>query len=93
MVLNKQMKQHIHARIAEHGCLLIMAKYASTERQFECRQCHIECTQREMVQNKLRAMFVGSCPRCEEPMIEVTSRGVVHGVYVFSGGWNEIIDP
>ena len=91
------MKQSIHARIVIRGCILIMlkimARYATTEKHFKCRKCHIKCAQRERVQVTRRAVFVKSCPRCEEPMLEVTARGVVHGVYVTSSGWNEIIDP
>lgn len=44
-----------------------MARYATTEKQYECRDCFIKCTMREMVVKLPLANYC--CPNCDEILL------------------------
>ena len=46
--------------------LLKMTQYVSAEKRYQCYNCAISCTKREMNHNVLSML---TCPRCDMPMI------------------------
>jgi len=53
----------------------LMARYASTEKHYECCRCHITCTRREM---KKKGMIF-RCPNCDMLMHVQSTRYLTNG--------------
>ena len=41
-----------------------MAKYATQENLIECQNCHVKCTERELVTTTTMNVDVNCCPNC-----------------------------